>query len=153
MKILLGIDDSKCSEQALETLMKQYKAAETEVLVLHAIESVKLMPPSYSYGLGPAFAQDYTTILQEWRRQGTELAARAVDRLRTAGFTSTAHVGEGDARELILDWAKNWHPDVILLGSHGRRGLDRLLLGSVAEFITHHAPCSVEIVRAPASAA
>ena len=81
MKVLLGIDGSKCSEQALETLIQQYKAPETEVLVLHAVESVKLMPPSYTYGLGSAFAQDYTAILQEWRRQGAELASRAYPRI------------------------------------------------------------------------
>ena len=153
MKILLAIDDSICSESAVETLIRQYKPAETEVLVLHAIESVKLMPVSYSYGMGPIFPQDYTSIIQRWRSEGEALAARTAKRLEAAGFKASSQVEESDARDLILTHAEQWHPDLILLGSHGRKGLDRFLLGSVSESVARHAPCSVEIVRPPAMAA
>ncbi|PYP89219.1 MAG: hypothetical protein DMG65_14005 [Candidatus Angelobacter sp. Gp1-AA117] len=153
MKVLLAIDDSTCSSSAVESLIKQSRPAETEVLVLHAIESGKLMPISYSYGMGPIFPQDYTAIVQQWRSEGEALAARAVQRLEAAGFKVSSQVEEGDARDVILNCAQSWHPDLILMGSHGRKGLDRFMLGSVSEAITRHAPCSVEVVRTPAVAA
>jgi|SRR5450432_1530850 nucleotide-binding universal stress UspA family protein len=54
----------------------------------------------------------------------------------------------GEPRAVILDTAKAWRADLIVLGSHWRRGLDRLLLGSVSESVAIHADCSVEVVRA-----
>lgn len=153
MKVLLAIDGSKCSDAAVETILRQYKPSDTEVLVLHAVETLKLMPVSYSYGVGPMFVQDYTAIAQQWRKDGEELVSRTASRLQSAGFRTNAQVEEGDARDLILDCAKKWNPDLILLGSHGKRGLDRFLLGSVSEAIARHAGCSVEIVRAVAAAA
>lgn len=153
MKVLLAIDGSNCSEAAIETLIRQYKSSDTEVLVLHVVESLKLTPVPYAYGAGPMFVQDYTAIAQQWRREGEDLAAHTAKRLQAAGFKTSTQVEEGDARETILDCAKKWQPDLILLGSHGKRGLDRFLLGSVSEAVARHAGCSVEIVRAAASAA
>jgi nucleotide-binding universal stress UspA family protein len=152
MKILLAVDGSKCSEAAVETLVRQYKPDGTEVLVTNVVESVKLMPISYGFGAGPIFVQDYAKIAKEWHDQGEILVRRVVERLREAGFTATPSLVEGDARERILEAAKAWKPDVILLGSHGWRGLDRFLLGSVSDTIARHAPCSVEIVRDTAAA-
>jgi nucleotide-binding universal stress UspA family protein len=53
----------------------------------------------------------------------------------------------GDARSCIVDEAKEWGADLIVVGSHGYTGLKRLLLGSVAQSVVTHAPCSVEVVR------
>lgn len=88
----------------------------------------------------------------QWRTAGEELVARTAKRLQGIGFKVSTQVEEGDARQAILDSSKEWRPDLILLGSHGKRGLDGFLLGSVSEAIARHASCSVEIVRAPAAA-
>jgi nucleotide-binding universal stress UspA family protein len=76
-------------------------------------------------------------------------AAAGAEILGNAGLK----VGEGtplprdsDAREIIKD-AKQWHPDMIVLGSHGRRGFDRMTIGSVSEHVAFHAECSVEVIR------
>lgn len=148
MKILLAIDGSNCSEAAVEALLRQYKPEDTEVLIIHVVESVKLMPVPYAFGAGPVFVQDYAAIAQQWRDEGEALVSRTANRLQTAGFKTSKSVEEGDAREQILECAGKWRPDVILVGSHGWRGLDRLLLGSVSEAIARHAGCSVEIIRA-----
>lgn len=153
MKILLATDGSKHSESALETLLTHYKPAETEVLVLNAVESLKLMPISYGFGVGPVLAHDYIALGKQWRKEGENLVLQISQRLQAAGFKVATHVEEGDARQVILDSAKSWQPDLILLGSHGKTGLDRLLLGSVSEAVARGAPCSVQIVRAPALAA
>ena len=54
---------------------------------------------------------------------------------------------DGDPRTVIVDEAKEWSADLIVMGSHGYTGLKRLLLGSVAHSVVSHAPCSVEVVR------
>ena len=153
MKILLAIDDSKCSESAVDLLIETYKPAKTEVLVLHVVESTELIPVSYGFELSPTFFQDYAAIVEQWRKEGDALVSRTVKRLEAAGFEAIAEVEEGAAKDKILDWAKQWTPDLILMGSHSKRGLDRFLLGSVSEAVSRHAPCSVEIVRPMGKAA
>jgi nucleotide-binding universal stress UspA family protein len=67
-------------------------------------------------------------------------------------FTRSEVAGElveGYIKDTILDLAAHWPATLIVLGSHGRRGIGRMLLGSVSEAIARHAHCSVEIVRAP----
>jgi nucleotide-binding universal stress UspA family protein len=56
-------------------------------------------------------------------------------------------------QELILKEAADWGADLIVLGSHGRRGFSRFLLGSVSEAVASHAPCSVEVIRQARKAA
>ena len=72
---------------------------------------------------------------------------RAAQTLRAAGFKVEAAVEKGDIREKIIDAAAAWPAGLIVIGSHGRRGVQRFLLGSVAEFVVRHAPCSVQVVR------
>jgi nucleotide-binding universal stress UspA family protein len=153
MKVLLAVDGSPCSESAVEALIHQYKPADTEVLVLHAVECFRLTSIPYNYGMGPVFHEDYAEITKQWRREAEQLVARLSKRLETAGFKTSSKVEEGDARELILEYAGKWRPDLILMGSHGKRGLDRFLLGSVSEAVARHARCSVEIVRGQVAAA
>ncbi len=60
---------------------------------------------------------------------------------------------DSDAIEIVHE-AQRWHANLVVLGSHGRRGFNRLTMGSVSEHVALHAPCSVEVVRgnAPSSA-
>jgi nucleotide-binding universal stress UspA family protein len=64
-----------------------------------------------------------------------------------SGFPVETAVLEGDPRGSIVDEADEWLADLIVLSSHGHKGLDRLLLGSVAQAVVAHAHCSVEVVR------
>jgi len=153
MKMLLAIDGSKCSEQAVDMLIQQYRPSDIEVLVVHAVDSVSLMPIPYTCGVGPVFAYKCMAMVEQWLKEGEELVSRTAGRLRAAGFNTSTQVKEGDAREIILECAGKWKPDLILLGSHGKKGLDRFCPGSVSETIARHARCAVEIVRAPARAA
>jgi nucleotide-binding universal stress UspA family protein len=81
--------------------------------------------------------------------QARELVDRAAKTLASAGFKVTTSVATGDARSVILDDAAEWHADLIVLGSHGRKGPGRFFLGSASEAIARHARCSVQIVRIP----
>ena len=72
---------------------------------------------------------------------------RVAPGIRDAGFSVRTAMEEGDARFVIVDHAVQWKADLIMLGSHGKTDLERLLLGSVSEYVLRHAHCSVMIVR------
>ena len=146
MKILLAIDDSKYSEAALQLLVTQNRPKETEVRVVHVVEPMTfLVAPQMTTGYAPELDE----VRKEQLKQARELVARVAEKLREAGFPADTVVSEGNIRAEIIDLAAEWKADLIVIGSHGRKGLDRFLLGSVSEFVARHARCSVEIVRLP----
>lgn len=126
MKILLAIDDSKFSETATQAIIQQMRPDNTEVCVLHAVQ---------------------LTLPNESLKQGKQLVVRTEQVLNKAGFKATTAVVEGDPRAAVIDYAAHWNADLIVVGSHGRTGLQRFLMGSVAESIARHTHCSIEIVR------
>ena len=143
MKVLMGIDDSKFAAEIARAFVAQFRAENTEVLVLHVLQPLGLMAP-------PEMAMGYAPELEEMKKPAQELVERIAKQLRSAGFKAETAVEVGDVRERILDSAAEWRADLIVLGSHGKRGLQRFLLGSVAEFVARHAKCSVQIIRTPA---
>lgn len=142
MKILLATDDSEFSEAAAKSLAGQFRPQDTEVRVLHVVEPVALSSP-------PQMSRGYYPELEDQLPQAHEIVNRAAKTLSAAGFRVTTSVATGDARSVILDGAAEWHADLIVLGSHGRKRLGRFLLGSVSEAVARHAHCSVQIARIP----
>jgi nucleotide-binding universal stress UspA family protein len=147
MKILLAVDNSEYSEAAVNAVIHQFAPDRTEVQVLHADDWPKGLPAALTFAEGPKAADDILERHETMRREAAALVAHAARRLRTAGFEATTSVRDGDPQQTILECAADWHPDLIVLGSHGRRGFDRLLLGSVSEGVARRAACSVEIIR------
>lgn len=148
MKILLAIDNSKFSEAALRMVVAQNRPQDTAVRVLHVVEPLAfVVPPEMAAGYTPT--PELMELRKDQFKQSQELAAKEAGKLRDAGFQVETDVHEGDTREEIIDVAAEWHADLIVVGSQGRKGLDRFMLGSVSEFVARHARCSVEIVRLP----
>ncbi len=143
MKILLAIDGSKFSQSAIDAVMSHSPTNGTEVRVLHVIEPI----PVYTETQGWGFGFEPANLIEEERAQGEGLVARAAHQLRNAGFKAITEVEIGNPKVVIIDEAERWPADLIVLGSHGRKGLDHLLMGSVSEAVARHARCSVEIVR------
>ena len=143
MKILLGVDDSTIAPSLIRAITTQFCPDTTEVLVLHVLQPVGPPPPQMGAGYAPELAED--------NKLARELVHRTAADLRAAGFKAETMVGVGDIREGIIDSAADFHADLIVVGSHGQRGIQRFLLGGVSEFVARHAQCSVEIVRAPKS--
>jgi nucleotide-binding universal stress UspA family protein len=144
MKILLAIDDSPFTEASVKTLIAQFDPAKTEVRVIHVVEPI-------SVSAVPQMDPQYYPELREQVKEAQAMVDRVAKKLQGAGFRLTTAVETGDPRSMIVDAAAAWKPDLIMLGSHGRKGLSRFLLGSVSEAVARHAPCSVEIVRIPAA--
>jgi nucleotide-binding universal stress UspA family protein len=147
MKILLAVDETPCSEAALQAVIRQFRADEDEVRVVHADEWPKGLSTSLPFAEGPEAASDLLAARAESRRRGGALLADTARHLREARFRVHTELREGEAEHAILDAAKEWQPDLIVIGSHGRHGVDRFLLGSVSERVVRHAPVSVQVVR------
>lgn len=148
MKILLPLDGAPCSTTAIDAVLRQFRPAETEVGLLHVVEWPKSVPMHLTLAEGPTAGADLLASRDRAFREGEGLVARAAQRLQQAGFTTSERVVGGEAGERIIAAAEDWHPDLIVIGSHGWKGLDRFFLGSVSEAVVRRAPCSVEVVRA-----
>lgn len=96
-----------------------------------------------------AAIQTYYDALPALREATTRIARDRSAKLSTAGVKATAEMREGDAAAELIAAATASHADCIVIGSHGRTGVSRLFLGSVARAVLFNAPCSVLIVRAP----
>ena len=143
MKILLCVDPSEHSQAAVRAVTSQYQPKATEVRVLHVLQPITL-------SVAPQMDPMYTPELEDQGSEARKLVDRVAAELRTAGFRAEPLLEKGDIRETIVDAAAQWHADLIVTGSHGKGGLRRLLLGSVAEFVARQAPCSVLIARSTA---
>jgi hypothetical protein len=93
-----------------------------------------------------------TAVTEEQRAEAESLVAGTAKILRDAGFQATTAIEQGSAKSVIIDSATQWPAELIVVGSHGRKGIDRFLMGSVAEGVARHAPCSVQVVRIPTEA-
>jgi nucleotide-binding universal stress UspA family protein len=145
MKILLAVDGSKYSDAAVQTLASKIRKEDAEVLVLQVVEPrIFSTPPQMAAGYEPELAE----MMKEQFKQAQQTVDRAAATLKASGFNAKTRVVEAETRTAILDLASEWHADLIVLGSHGRKGLQRFMLGSVAESVSRGAYCSVLIVRA-----
>jgi nucleotide-binding universal stress UspA family protein len=143
MRIILAIDDSEFSADAIDEVRARPWPSDTTVRVLSAVEPITppVMEPYYDASV------TLERIRQELTSRSEELAARAADSLRKSGLKAETVVRPGDPRSVIVDEATEWSADLIVVGSHGYTGIKRFLLGSVAHSVVSHAPCSVHVVR------
>jgi len=148
-RVLLAYDRSEPSEAALQALLRQFDPAATEVRVVHVVTWTAAVPAPLTFAEGPSAADDVLTHRRSAFRQGEEIADAAVRQLRDAGFTASKEVVGGEPADAILRAADAWRPHVIIVGSHRRAGLDRVMLGSVSGPVVHRAPCAVEVVPVP----
>jgi nucleotide-binding universal stress UspA family protein len=142
MRILLAIDGSPHSQIAVDEVARRSWPSNSTVRVISVIQPY--LPPATEFVLAGA-------TLDDMRRQqvstADQITGRALEALTRTGLATETAVREGDPRSAIVDEAEQWGADLIVVGSHGRTGLTRWLLGSVAQAVVGHAPCSVEVVR------
>ena len=130
------------SQEAVDEVARRPWPSRSTVRVLSVIQPYT--PPVTEFVLAGATLEDIRRLQTADAEHLTRCAADAV---KAAGITADTAVREGDPRSAIVDEADEWGADLIVVGSHGRTGVKRWLLGSVAGAIVSHAPCSVEVVR------
>jgi nucleotide-binding universal stress UspA family protein len=142
-RALVGIDDSEASDAAVSVAGKLAHLLGTKLIACFAIDSNSLYENAVSYGFDPV------PLLRDMRADGEATVARSLARAQIAPGTATVAIVEGKPASAVLDAAKENRATLIVLGSHGRRGLRRFFLGSVAESIVRRADIPVLVVRNP----
>jgi nucleotide-binding universal stress UspA family protein len=137
-RILVATDFSDHAELALEQARAYARMANLSLLIVHVVQT-----PSPSAGEGMlhdgAYADDTATL---GRR--LEVAANTID-----GVAGETRLLKGDPAKEILRVAENEDIAMIVMGTHGRSGIKRALMGSVAEQVVRAAPCNVLVVKRP----
>jgi nucleotide-binding universal stress UspA family protein len=142
MRILLALDSSAHSAIATKKLYERPWPEHSIVRILSVAElnSTERTP---FWDSGATYEHLEEALLSEAR----DVVDRAANALKPSTLSIEATVRRGDPRSEIVDAANEWSADLILVGSHGRTGIARWLLGSVAEHVVRHAQCSVEVCR------
>jgi nucleotide-binding universal stress UspA family protein len=150
MRILVAYDGSSCAEAAVDEVVRRPWPARSEVRLVTAVERPALDPSSGAYETCAAFTERVAAAVREEAYRNVQ---KALERLRSRPDLEPSYeLRDGAAKEALLEAIREWKPDLVLAGSHGRSNLDRLFLGSVSHALVTHAPCNVEIVRASRAA-
>ncbi|HEY9868697.1 MAG TPA: universal stress protein [Candidatus Obscuribacterales bacterium] len=147
MRILIAVDDLVFGEALAEFAGRHQWPVDVEFKVLHVVEPV-LLDHGGDVSYAPFLESTSQYAMQEARRLVGSVASKLRSNLRDGRIDQ--EVLEGHPAEQIIDTANAWGANMILLGSHGRRGMSRFILGSVSTAVLTHAPCSVVILRLPA---
>ena len=152
-KYLIALDDSEHSFETLNTVLSRSFPPNSFFKVISVAEPLPYQ--AYS-GLGPwegAGSEEFSNLVDktiEAEKSGAEkVVANACEKLKAQFPDATVDgaVLEGYARDRILATAQEWPADLLIIGSHGRRGISEFVLGSVSKAVASHSPCSVLVVR------
>ncbi|GIW33961.1 universal stress protein [Meiothermus sp.] len=139
-KILMPTDGSACSQKAITEGLEVAKSMGASVTFLYAVENISsslwISPESVPYGL---------ELIEDLKRVGSEALSKAAELAQTAGVEAETKLVEAKPVDAILAEAKNH--DLIVMGTHGRSGLDRFMLGSVTEAVLHRSDKPVLVLR------
>ena len=147
-RILVPIDGSAAAEHGLDEAIALARHFGSTLHVLNVVDS--RMPAAAAAVYAPP-----EQLVEDWLVAGEQLVPAAVERARSRGVEAQGAVRCDPGRqvyELILQEAKSAGIELIVMGTHGRRGLPRLMLGSDAERVLRESPAPVLLVRGPASA-
>jgi len=142
-RILVPVDGSAASLKGLDEALKLAKSLEAKVKLVHVVNEL-----IFDSGYMPAL--DYGTVIASLREAGKKVLAAAEAVARERGASVEAELIEqvgGHAADVIVRVAKQWSADLIVMGTHGRRGLRRLALGSDAELVLRSSTVPVLLVR------
>src|SRR4051794_15562346 len=141
--IVVGTDGSETAKKAVDEAVDLAKHLNAKLCVVSAYEPVpkarlreeaRQTPPDLQWMVNP-------------REEVDETLSDAADLIRAAGVEVETFAREGDPADAILDVAEERDADLIVVGNKGMTGARRFLLGSVPNKVSHHAPCSVLIIR------
>jgi nucleotide-binding universal stress UspA family protein len=143
-RILVAIDGSPTSGHALQHALGLASGLGAVLRIVHVVDEGVL-------SLGPEFAIDVGAILKARRAAGEKLLQAARETCRAAGVEAETRLLETGApaqriADAIAEEARAWPADLVIAGTHGRRGVQRLLLGSVAEGIARVSPVPVLLI-------
>ena len=140
-RILIPMDGSACSQLALDHGVRLAKEQQAEVRIVHVLD---LQPLHESEML------DVEPIADAWRRAAEGVVARAAEAAARSGIRAERAILEAlrqRVADVIVEESKRWQADLIVIGTHGRRGLPHVLLGSAAEGVVRTTTVPVLLIR------
>ncbi|TMH10781.1 MAG: universal stress protein [Betaproteobacteria bacterium] len=149
-RILVPIDGSATSTRGLTEAIKLAKLTGARIKVVHVVDEISFATSMEAAG---TYSGEVAELLRE---SGEKILQHAKSRVAKNGLRVDAELFDsfaGRVCDLVVDAARAWRADLIVLGTHGRRGIGRLMLGSDAELIVRSAPVPVLLVRAAESRA
>lgn len=149
-RILCPVDFSECSRRALEQAVALGRECRAPVTALHAFA---VAPVTARIIVGAPIVLEPAHGSSELRDALTTELRRFVDSVETAGSVVQLELAEGDPIDAIVQASRTCGADLLVMGTHGRTGLDRLMLGSVAESVLRTAACPVLTVPCRAASA
>ena len=153
-KILVAIDHSTMSRKVFEAGLSLAQTTGASLMLLHVLSSEEKIYPSpfiyYGRASEPIDESIVNLYQQHWQKleqEGLELLQSLAEEATQAGVKTEWSQSLGYPGRNICESAQTWSADLILVGSRGLTGLKEMFLGSISNYVTHHAPCSVLIVR------
>ena len=153
-KILTAVDRSQNNKLVFDTAVSLAKTTGADLMLLHSLskkEPEHPIAPTHIYYpiVEECNYEAYQKEYAKYEQHGIEFLKNLTEEATTAGINTEFTQLAGNPGRMICELANNWSADLILVGSRGLRGLKEMFLGSVSNYVTHHAPCSVLIVRHP----
>ena len=148
-RILVPIDGSATATLGLKHAIGLAKEQGARIRLLNVVDERFLAPALDD------FPTDPTPIIESMRISGREALAQGAQAAQAAGVPFESEMIEGLGRhvsDVILNEAGDWEADLIVMGTHGRRGMNRLILGSDAERVLRETPVPLLLVRAQQTA-
>jgi nucleotide-binding universal stress UspA family protein len=143
VKILLAVDDSPPSKEAVSEVATRTWPANTTVRLFNVFKAYEPGVVELWYDAGG----DLERLWNDARDRAAKMLADFAENLQSTGLAIETVVRDGNPRVTIVEEARRWEADLIVVGSHGYRGIKSVLLGSVAHDVVSHAPCPVEVVH------
>ena len=151
-KILAALDESKLSQKAFQQSLSIAQAFDAELQLLNVVSPLEAKYQNTVSLIGSGYSSSGTneTAEAEWQALVTnrlDYLQSLVNEAEDVGITTDLIQKIGQPAQQICESAKEWSADLIVIGSHGRKGLNELIVGSVSNYVSHHVPCAVLLVH------
>lgn len=153
-KILVAIDLSNSSERVFTEALSLTKAIGSNLMLVHVLSNeeqeapvLSMSPMAGEYPLNSIVFEDYHKKWLEYDAQGAKILQYYADRAIASGIATEFTQNSGNPGQVICSIAHSWEADLIVIGRRGYSGWNELLLGSVSNYVLHHAHCSVFTVQ------
>jgi nucleotide-binding universal stress UspA family protein len=156
-KILVAVDRSEMSIKVFEQALSLAKITSANLMLLHVLSQEEegspeaLVFPNIDYYPGWN-EQSFKLYQEQWdkfKNEGLQMLQSLSAQANTSGINTEFTQTTGNPGRMICELANNWNADLIMMGRRGRSGLAEFFLGSVSNYVLHHAACSVQIVHLP----
>ena len=156
-KILVALDRSDMGKKVFEQALELAKLTSANLMLLHVLSLEEsgspdvMIAPQIDYYPGWN-EQSFKLYQQNWelfKNEGLQMLQSFCSQANTLNINTEFTQNSGSPGRMICDIARTWDSDLIVMGRRGHSGLTELLMGSVSNYVLHHAPCSVHVIHFP----